>query len=214
MISCPSCARAQAPALLCTGCGAPLGANIDLFAALNLPRRLVIDAAAMERAYHDLSRRIHPDRFAAAPAAARDASMRATALLTRAYRTLRDPVSRGRYWLELHGRKLGENNQRVPAELAAMVFETQERLEELRASRTPENLAAARARREEVAGALEAATVALARNFAAWDEGGEEADERRREALFTDLKAILSKFAYLTTLERDIGRELETARAA
>jgi molecular chaperone HscB len=214
MITCPSCTRAQAPALLCAGCGAPLGANIDLFAALNLPRRLVIDAAAMERAYHDLSRRIHPDRFAAAPAAARDASMRATALLTRAYRTLRDPVSRGRYWLELHGLKLGENNQRVPAELAAMVFETQERLEELHESRTPENLAAVRARRDEVAGALEAAAVALARNFAAWDEGGEEADERRREALFTDLKAILSKIAYLTTLERDIGRELETARAA
>lgn len=214
MITCPSCARAQAPALLCAGCGAPLGAGVDLFAALHLPRRLMIDAAAMERAYHDLSRRIHPDRFVAAPAAARDASMRATALLTRAYRTLRDPASRGRYWLELHGRKLGENNQRVPSELAAMVFETQELLEELRDSHTPENLAAVRARRDEVAEAREAAAAALARNFAAWDEGGEEADERRREALFTDLKAILSKIAYLTTLERDIGRELETARAA
>lgn len=214
MITCPSCARAQAPALACAGCGAPLGANLDLFAALNLPRRLAIDTAAMERAYHDLSRRIHPDRFAAAPAAARDASMRATALLTRAYRTLRDPVSRGRYWLELHGRKLGENNQRVPAELAAMVFETQERLEELRESRTPEKLAAARARRDEVVAALAAAALALARNFAAWDEDGEQADERRREALFAELKATLSMIAYLTTLERDIGRELETARAA
>ena len=206
--------RAQAPALVCAGCGAPLGANLDLFASMNLPRRLTIDAAAMERAYHDLSRRIHPDRFAAAPAAVRDASMRATALLTRAYRSLRDPISRGRYWLELHGRKLGENNQQVPAELAAMVFETQERLEELRDSRTPENLAAARTRQTEAARVLADAKAELARNFAAWDGAGEDADEERRKARFTNLKAILSKIAYLTTLERDIFRELETARAA
>ncbi len=213
MITCPSCARAQSPALVCVGCGAPLGANLDLFAALDLPRRLTIDPAALERAYHDLSRRLHPDRFAAAPAKIRAASLRATANLTRAYRTLRDPAARGRYWLELHGRKLGDDNQRVPAELAAMVFETQERLEELRDERTPEALAGARERRLSVDAALAEAGRALAENFARWDAAAATADDER-ETRFAELKAVLSKIAYLTTLLRDIDRELETARAA
>ena len=63
--------------------------------------------------------------------------MRATALLTRAYRTLRDPLSRGLYWLELHGEKLAENNQRVPPELAELVFEVQERWRSCAAVKLP-----------------------------------------------------------------------------
>ncbi len=214
MVTCPSCVRTQPLALVCAGCGAPIGASVDLFAALNLPRRLTIDPEALERAYHNLSRRIHPDRFGSASVRIRDASLRATALLTRAYRTLRDPAARGRYWLELHGHKLGDDNQRVPANLAALVFETQERLAELRDERTPGNLAAARARREEVARALDAAGLELAENFARWDADGVATADGEHAARFAELKAVLSKIAYLTTLHRDIDRELETARAA
>src|SRR5579864_261290 len=106
MVQCPSCGQArEARLLVCAECGAPLAANLDYFAALGLPRKLQIDPAKLEEMYHGLGRRIHPDRFAASPIKVRDASMRATALLTRAYRTLRDPVSRGLYWLELNGRK-------------------------------------------------------------------------------------------------------------
>ena len=43
-----------------------------------------------------------------------EASLSATALLTRAFRTLRDPVSRGLYWLELHNEKLASDNKRGP----------------------------------------------------------------------------------------------------
>src|SRR3984893_16023434 len=126
MFKCPSCERDQEPRLLCAQCGAPLGAGLDCFAALGVPRKLTLDPAQLEQLYHDLGRRIHPDRFAGKSAKLRDASLRGTALLTRAYRTLRDPVSRGLYWLELNGHKLAENNKRVPAALAEMVFEVQE----------------------------------------------------------------------------------------
>jgi len=95
MIKCQSCAHVQEPRLLCVECGAPLGAPLDLFAALRLPRKLTLDPAQLEQTYHDLGRRIHPDRFAGSDATLRDLSLRSTALLTRAYRTLRDPVSRG-----------------------------------------------------------------------------------------------------------------------
>ena len=116
MIECLSCGRRQEPSLICAECGAPLAAPLDCFAALGLPRKLTIDLDALERRYHELSRKIHPDRFASSKPKVRDASVRATATLTRSYRTLRDPVARGLYWLELNGEKLAENNKRVPPE--------------------------------------------------------------------------------------------------
>jgi molecular chaperone HscB len=215
-IKCPACGHLQDVAIVCAGCGAPLAVSVDWFAALGLPRRLTISAPALERVYHDLGRKIHPDRFAQSSVALRSASMRATAVLTRAYRVLRDPISRGLYWLELHGHKLSENNQTVPAELAELVFETQEQLAELRAAREhndreAESIAAEMAnRRTELDASIDALHAELGCNFASFDDD----DGSKREALFAELKTILSKIAYLRTLLRDVERALETAKAA
>jgi molecular chaperone HscB len=244
VIKCSSCETVQQPSLLCAQCGAPIGAALDFFAALGLPRKLAINSTRLEQLYHDLGRRIHPDRFAnGAAAALRDASLRGTALLTRAYRTLRDPVSRGLYWLELNGHKLADNNKSVPADLAETVFEVQEQLAELREARDGGGEGAAQLRggvehrSVELHGAIEAAQRELALNFARWDalpnsaqpdvrpdasgvrldapNGGlSEAGGGERDSLVAALKSILSKIAYLRTLLRDIDRELDSAEAA
>jgi len=237
VIACPSCMQAQEPRPLCAACGAPLGAPLDCFATLGLPRRLVIDRAALERTYHELGRRMHPDRFAAAAPALRDASLRGTARLTQAYRTLGDPVSRGLYWLELHGCKLADNNKEVAPALAEMVFAVQEQLDDLRTVRSvarggdPETAAMeaeVRAeileRRAELRIAMGAAERELEANFAGWDKAAAESSDmphdaggasaRGADARFAELKAILSQIAYLRTLNRDIDRALETAQAA
>ncbi len=116
--------------MICDQCGTPLPvpADLDCFAALGFPRKLTIDTSALEAAYHDFGRKIHPDRFASSAANVRALSLSGTALLTRSYRTLRDPISRGLYWLDLIGEKLAENNKNVPPELAETVFEVQEQL--------------------------------------------------------------------------------------
>jgi molecular chaperone HscB len=215
MVQCPSCARLAQPCLVCPECGGPLAAETDGFTALGLSRKLVIDPAALERAYHALSRRIHPDRFASSTPAVRDASLRGTALLTRSYRTLRDPVTRGIYWLELNGEQLNQDNNRVPPELAAMVFEAQEQLAELRdarrggAAQARELAADIAERRAALAGLIDQARGDLQRNFERWDAGGES----ERTALIGELKAILSRIAYLRTLMRDVDRELEEPSA-
>src|SRR5215472_6770844 len=168
MVQCPSCARPCEPRLFCPECNAPLGVELDLFAALGLPRKLCLDVRELERIYHETGRRIHPDRFADASPAVRRASLNSTALLTRAYRTLRDPVSRGRYWLELHGEKLAESNKRVPSELAEMVFEVQEQFAVLRSARNggaDELGAAVRERREALENSVSKALKDLAVNF-------------------------------------------------
>jgi molecular chaperone HscB len=216
MVQCPSCARLSEPRLVCPQCGGPLPAETDGFAALGLARKLVIDPAALERAYHDLSRRIHPDRFAQSPVRVRDASLRGTALLTRSYRTLRDPVSRGIYWLELNGEKLNRNNNQVPSELAELVFEVQEQIAELHASRSDgdgcsrELSDALSGRRSEISAAIEKTVSELLTNFERWDahNNGDTA------SLVAELKAILSRIAYLRTLMRDLDGELENAQVA
>jgi molecular chaperone HscB len=212
MIECPSCGRRQEPSLICTECGSPLAAPLDCFAALGLPRKLTIDLEALERRYHELSRKIHPDRFASKGPRVRDASLRATAMLTRSYRTLRDPVARGLYWLELNGEKLAENNKRVPPELAELVFEVQEQLAEMQLSSDPEaaleRATEIAARRIELQFKMDEALAELDRNFAKWDQPADQ------KMLTLELKTTLSNIAYLRTLIRDVDRALENTKAA
>ena len=212
MIECPSCGRRQEPSLICADCGSPLAPPLDCFAALGLPRKLTIDLDALERRYHELSRKIHPDRFASRGPKVRDASLRATATLTRSYRTLRDPVARGLYWLELNGEKLAENNKRVPPELAELVFEVQEQLAEMQLSSDPEaaleRATEIAARRIELQFKMDEALAELDRNFARWDQPADQ------KMLTLELKATLSNIAYLRTLIRDVDRALENTKAA
>src|SRR5438094_8947094 len=131
---CWRCGTGIGTGLVCPGCEAPqpLPAGSDLFAVLGIGRQLVLDGADLEGRYHALSRALHPDRHQTADPRARELSEAASAALNRAYRTLRDPVARGRYWLELHGNPLHVDNKEVPPALAADVFETQACLEGLR----------------------------------------------------------------------------------
>jgi molecular chaperone HscB len=221
MIKCPSCARPQEPRLICDQCGAPLPvpADLDCFSALGFPRRLTLDTAALEDAYHQLGRKIHPDRFASSEPNVRALSLSGTALLTRSYRTLRDPVSRGLYWLELSGEKLAENNKNVAPELAETVFEVQEQLSDLRdagGDAAIELRDEITKRRAELSSTMENLDAELTRNFSRWDASseGNGARSNDHEALVAELKTILSKIAYLRTLLRDIERGLETTQAA
>jgi molecular chaperone HscB len=206
-VRCWRCAAEQPPHPLCTSCHAvlPLPADADPYQVFDMPRRLALDPEEISRRYYELSRLLHPDQHTSGSAEARQASMQNTAALTRAYRILRDPVARGLDWLELHGEKLGDDNK-VPPQLAALVFEVQETLEDLRSAEgaAKEKLAAQvrdeLAKLEQQRGAL---LEQLQGNFARWDADGAEATPLLRE-----LKDILSRRAYLATLIRDVEQGL------
>ncbi len=212
-MQCPSCERVQEPRLFCVDCQTPIASNLDYFTTLGLPRKLLIDSATLEERYHDLGRRVHPDRFANASAKIKAASLRATALLTRAYRTFQDPIARGHYWLELNGQKLAENNQQVPPDLAATVFEIQDLIADFRQAakeafeRALSNLQTSR---DEVRAQLNESRLELEEIFYAFDQEGHEPSK----ALFERLKLILAKIAYLKTLIRDIEKALDIRAAA
>ena len=191
---CWQCGAETAGALACPKCGTVqrLG-DADLFAVLGLPRRLTVDAADLERRYVEAARAVHPDRHQTSASAAREASLAASTAVNRAYRTLRDPVARARYWLELHGTRLAENGAQVPAEIAAEVFETQEKLAELRAGGpVGEELATLR-------DALGDRLTTLRRELETRFGDAPPLDELRRR---------LAEIAYLQTLHGDVDEAL------
>ena len=205
--ACWSCGATATGAAACPACGAPqrLGGDADLFAVVGLPRRLVVDRDDLDRRWHEASRVVHPDRHQTGSARARELSVAASSALNRAVRTLRDPIARGRYWLALHGNALGDDNNRVPPSLAALVFETQEQLEALRDA--PGDAALRRAvadEREALRGRVRALERELAERYAAWD-----AVDPAAPAVLDELKRRLSEIAYLRTLERDVDAALE-----
>ena len=80
-----------------------LGRHGDYFTFLGLPRRLNLNPAELEQAFRTLSRQFHPDYFYNAPPAERRASLERSSYLNDAYRTLKQPVSRVEYLLQLEG---------------------------------------------------------------------------------------------------------------
>ena len=176
----------------------------DHFDVLGMPRLLQVDEKLLADNYYALSRLYHPDFHQTASVSERAASLRRTAAVNDAYQTLRDPVARGRWWLELNGVKLSQSNQ-VPRDLVMLVFEVQDDLAELSASKDPKAAARVRERRKEVESVLRGRTATLAANFAKWDEGNGD-----RRVLLDELREALAGISYIRTLLRDTDKVLES----
>jgi len=212
-LRCRSCGEVQPPAFFCRSCDALqlLPQDADYFTVLGLPPHPGVDPKALDERYYALSRRLHPDRFSTRPAEEQRASLQATALLNAAYRTLREPESRGRYWLARAGEVLGRDNNRVPPRLAAYVFDVQEKLSELKdaTNGTSAGLRADLAEtHRDLAERLARDRSALTELLHAWPGDDAERDERSAAKL-RELKTLLSELSYLKTLDRDVSAALE-----
>jgi molecular chaperone HscB len=202
---CPHCSKIQPP---------PGG---DFFQVLGLKRAFQIDLAAVEREFHRLSRKVHPDRFARAGENERQWSLADTALLNDAYRTLKDPLRRTEYLLKLEGAEFGEeysgkarkDPSRVPPDLLEEVFDLNMQLEEMRMARKMgENDPALEAglieAKKKFDGLLETVDRDLRAQWKAWDEG----DKSARLAVQKTMVAQLDRRRYLSNLVRDVNEVL------
>ena len=209
-VRCWRCSHEHPPALFCPACQAIqlLPSQVDYFSVLGIPRSPVVNEAGLTQRYYDLSRRLHPDLYQTGTTEEKEASLKNTALLNRAYRTLRDLLQRGQYWLELQGEQLGKDNNRVPPELADLVFEVQEKLAEVREIRAKGKETEIRTELAQIRADLNEQMVslrtALAENLGQW--GGDQ----QAPNLLPDLKNLLSEIAYLRTLLRDVEKESDT----
>jgi len=112
---CWSCEKEAGSGALCAACGAPQpvsthGEREDHFAVLGVERKYDLDLVALEARYKDLSRKLHPDRFAKADPRARRASLQRTVQLNEAWRALKEPLKRAEYLLALGGVKIASDD--------------------------------------------------------------------------------------------------------
>jgi len=111
------------------------------FELFGLPVAFGLDQEALEKAYHEIQAQVHPDRFAHAGDAERRASLQWTTRVNEAYRTLKDPVQRGRHLLELHGVDVAfETNTQMPTDFLMRQLELREELEAATGKKDPSRL--------------------------------------------------------------------------
>lgn len=198
-----------------------LGRQGDYFAFLGVPRKLNLDLTDLEQRFRALSRQFHPDYFYNASPAERLASLERSSYLNDAYRTLKQPISRIAYLLELEGvwttadRGEGKASPLVPPALLEEVFSLNEELDEVRALKASGAPADAwRPRLQQAARPIEAKRDEHERQLeelsARWDalEGSGNQDDRR--AVLNALREQMLERNYINNLLAGIERELNS----
>jgi molecular chaperone HscB len=145
MADCWSCGAERADAARCEGCGKlqPVSPRATHFEVLGLERRMALDARAVEAAFRERSRAVHPDRFGQASPVERRLALEHTARLNDAHRTLRDPQRRAEYLMGLEGIAVGHEAARTTdTGLLAELLELQEAVEDARGEAALHALAA------------------------------------------------------------------------
>lgn len=114
---------------------ADLSSNFfDLF---GLPVSFDVDAQALAERYREMQRAVHPDKFANASDAERRLSMQLATRLNEAFRTLKDPLARGRYLLSLQGVEVDDAHTAFDSDFLLQQMSLREQLAEVRDSADP-----------------------------------------------------------------------------
>ncbi len=121
----------------------PSDADRNYFQLFALPVSFEINRSNLTERYRDLQRKVHPDKFANATDRERRLSVQQAALINEAFETLKSPLRRARYLLELHGLAVNDESNTVmdPAFLMQQM-EWRESLEEIAAGKDIDGLAA------------------------------------------------------------------------
>ena len=214
----------------CSSCGKIQAAqSTDYFSFFSLPRKLNVDLANLEREFYRLSRKLHPDLFARASAQEQEWSTEKTSQLNDAYRTLKDPIARTEYLLELEGVKLeeqsrnatdaarqtgAEKKQVVPPDLLEEVFELNMQLEEMRMNKQmgdddpniARDLQEAKQRFEQKFNEL---TAELQQYWDEWDALLPAGTEQARTSVRDKMVDLLNRRSYIRNLVRDVNAALK-----
>jgi molecular chaperone HscB len=201
---------------------------MDYFEFFGLPRKLTLDVVALEKQFYTMSRKLHPDRFAAKPLAEQEAALAQSSLLNDAYRTLKGPILRTQYLLKLEGVELEEQSkaateaarasgvekkQVVPPELLEEVFELNMQLQEMRAANEmgedePELRRDLMTAKDAFDAKMVETQAELEELWKVWDSGVESGDEAVKKRAKEAMIVLLNKRSYLRNLVRDVNEAL------
>jgi molecular chaperone HscB len=205
---CSSCGKVQPPQ------------RTGYFAMFGLPPKLDLDVPALEKQFYRYSRKLHPDVHARASVEEQEWSLAQASLLNDAYRTLKNPLERTKYLLQLEGVQFEDprgqgnvNPSKVPADLLEEVFELNMQLEELRQNQKlgeddPQLRRDLVAARSHFAAQLSALDEQVRSQWSAWDAAWEQSNEARKTAAKEAMTALLQRRSYLQNLVRDVDQTL------
>lgn len=177
--------------LFCDTCGAVQSPGaIDHFTRLGLPVDFKLDPEQLNKQYFAYQRLLHPDRFAARSARERALSQAQAVSLNEAYETLKDPMRRAAYLLELYGKNV-EINASASVNDQKLLIEAMEMREELENAPSVADIRAVEAR---AAGYVKECELNLASAF--------------HENNLTEAGRLTTRLRYLTRLAEEAHNSL------
>lgn len=165
------------------------------FELLGVPLLFALDEQELERRHRELSRALHPDRYAGRPASERHEALSRAISVNEAFRQLRDPISRAEALLSQLGRDVSETN--LPRPDAALLMSVMEQREELVAARRAGDRARVEAIAARAADASEAATERMADAFS------------EEPIPVEQVLKLLGELRYLRRLKEEAGAALD-----
>jgi molecular chaperone HscB len=165
------------------------------FELLGVPALFALDEQELEKRHRELSRALHPDRYAGRSSSERREALSRAISVNEAFRKLRDPLSRAEALLSQLGREVSEGNQPKPE--PALLMRVMEQREELSLARR----AGDRARVEGLAASAASAA--------------EESTERMADAFSEDpipveeVLKLLGELRYLQRLKDEASAALD-----
>lgn len=203
MTSCWSCHKDPGRAYFCIHCQKiqPILGK-DYFAFLGIPRSIDLDLGALEKIFYDLSRKLHPDFFHGRDFKEKVLSIENTTFLNKAYNTLKDPVTRAEYLLDLEVPGDPKERTKIDTVLVTEIFEVQEKVEEEGRTKDPALRAELESAQKEVEGKIAARRKTLEAYFKEWDALGD--NPAKKQELAKTIRRTVDEITYLKNLIQSI----------
>ncbi len=104
----------------------------NYFQLLGLDSQFDIDKKLLLQNYRQLQSELHPDKYAHASDMEKRLSVQQSSMVNDAYQTLKDPLRRAIYLLQLHGVHIGDNESSMDSAFLMQQMSYREKLDTLR----------------------------------------------------------------------------------
>lgn len=166
----------------------------NYFAIFNLPVAFNIDLNIVAGEFRELQKAVHPDRFAQGSDQERLLAVQKTSQVNQAYQTLRDPVARAQYMLQLQGVETSaETDTTMDSDFLMEQMEIREAIAEVRDQSDP------LAELDKLSAVLRSKLASLAENFTS--DFDKKSYEQARE--------IVRKMQFVTKAQAEIAEIAE-----
>lgn len=106
----------------------------NYFDVFDLPVSFDVNKELLAQRYRDLQRTVHPDRYVSSSDRERRLAMQKATQINEAFQTLKNPIARGHYLLQLHGTQINEQEPNLDNKFLIEQIELREELAELKSS--------------------------------------------------------------------------------